>query len=322
MSNVIDIKNKFIIFDSNKIDIIIDNKDVIWFNAKEICVILKYKNTRDAIITHVDIQDKIKLEKIKTHQIINKKKHPHTIYINESGLYSLLFSCRLDICKKFKNWITKDVIPSIRKFGLYELKKKYKNKLKNTIDILSDLRKEYDKIKNNLKQEKYPNGGMFYVLQTNKEGIYKIGITEKIDKRYNTYNTSIVDNANFLFRKKIDCPIQLEMCVKSLLYKYRYRDKREFYDCELKKIIEVVKKCINVLKDNKIKRNECNLMCTICELQASCCTNNDDCKNKQTGGYNDKSITYFIHKLNICKQLYIIKIHNYSKYMQKLNSII
>jgi len=152
MSNIIDVKNKFIIFDNSKIDIIIDKKNIIWFNAKDICNVLKYKNSKDAIIKHVDKQDKIKLELINTD--INKNKHPHSIYINESGLYSLLFSCRLEICKKFKNWMTSEVIPSIRKFGFYELKKKYKSKLKNVTNILENIQKEYDKIKNNLKKRK------------------------------------------------------------------------------------------------------------------------------------------------------------------------
>lgn len=174
---------------------------------------------------------------------------PHSVYINESGLYSL--SCRLKVCKNFKLWITQDVIPSIRKYNFYELKKKYDNKIEHVKNMFNDMQKEYEKIKNNLKTEKYPNGGLFYVIKTNKDGVLKIGISEKMNKRIGTYNTSIVDNADVIYHININCPKQLELCVKSLLYKYRYKNNREFYECSLDKIKVSVKKCLKAMNENK-----------------------------------------------------------------------
>lgn len=84
-----------------------------WFVANDVCKVLGYSNPRSAISNHVFAEDK-GVENIDT----LGGKQSMTI-INESGLYSLIFSSRLDIAKKFKHWITSEVIPSIRKNGGY-----------------------------------------------------------------------------------------------------------------------------------------------------------------------------------------------------------
>jgi len=148
-------------------------------------------------------------------------------------------------------------------------------------------------------------------MVTNKEGVYKIGISEKINNRIKTYNTSIVDDANIVHRVKTKCPMQLELCVKSLLYKYRYNNKREFYECELNKIIEVVENCAKVINKNKLKRNKCEYI-------------NNKC-NQQGGNDNNvemKEIDDFINKLNICKQIYILKVQYYDQNMKEINCML
>ena len=71
-------------FEKNSIVIIIDNKDVVWFNAKQISISLGYKHAKQAIIYNVDNDDKIQLKNMNIHFEI--QQHPDTIYINESGL--------------------------------------------------------------------------------------------------------------------------------------------------------------------------------------------------------------------------------------------
>ena len=77
-----------ITFEKNRIIIIIDNNKQIWFNAKQICIALKYKQPKMAIINNVEKKDKIQLKNID----INFKvyQQPDSIYINESGLNALL----------------------------------------------------------------------------------------------------------------------------------------------------------------------------------------------------------------------------------------
>ena len=85
-----------------------------WFVGKDVAAALGYSNTRDALDRHVDIDDK--------NTVVNpdgNRGNPNMTIINESGLYSLVLSSKLPTAKKFKRWITSEVIPSIRKHGGY-----------------------------------------------------------------------------------------------------------------------------------------------------------------------------------------------------------
>ena len=107
------------------------------FVATDLATILGYSNARKAIYTHVDPEDLIKSE-IETNggcQTVN--------CVNESGLYALIFGSKLESAKRFKRWVTSEVLPSIRKTGryeapttltteeLYEIRKAVKTRAKN-----------------------------------------------------------------------------------------------------------------------------------------------------------------------------------------------
>lgn len=89
----------------------IDNEP--WFVGKDVAVALGYKNTADAIGKHVDTDDKL------TSQIAIAGQRRDVTVINESGLYSLILVSKLESAKKFKHWVTSEVLPSIRKHGMY-----------------------------------------------------------------------------------------------------------------------------------------------------------------------------------------------------------
>jgi prophage antirepressor-like protein len=85
-----------------------------YFVGKDIAEVLGYSNTRDALATHVDEEDK------NTVAISDGKRgNPNQVIINESGLYSLIFGSKLESAKQFKKWVTNDVLPTIRKTGGY-----------------------------------------------------------------------------------------------------------------------------------------------------------------------------------------------------------
>ena len=97
-----------------------------YFVGKDVASALGYKNSMDALMRHVDEDDKA----IVKHDTLGGKQQ-HTI-INESGLYSLILSSKLDSAKRFKRWVTSEVLPQIRKNGRYELEQCNKQLVKQT----------------------------------------------------------------------------------------------------------------------------------------------------------------------------------------------
>ena len=101
----------------------IDKQQNIWFRGKDVAEILGYSNLRKAIWNHVDNEDK-KLICWRTQNGGGNNsdlRGKYFTFINESGFYSLVFSSKLETAKKFKRWITSEVLPSIRKYGQYKL---------------------------------------------------------------------------------------------------------------------------------------------------------------------------------------------------------
>ena len=150
---------------------VIKYKDEIWFRSKTVAEILGYAIKRKAIREHVDPEDKRKLLELglkskqnetdpikskqnesfwlrkasgsrgsKTDPLTNNEKN--TIYINESGLYSLILRSKLESARAFKRWVTKEVLPSIRKTGKYsydDMNHKYHDSLTFKIESETDL---------------------------------------------------------------------------------------------------------------------------------------------------------------------------------------
>ena len=85
-----------------------------YFVGKDVADILGYSNTRKALIDHVDKEDK---DDVTIRDAIGRNQTMTAI--NESGLYSLILSSKMPNAKKFKRWVTNEVLPAIRKHGLY-----------------------------------------------------------------------------------------------------------------------------------------------------------------------------------------------------------
>lgn len=91
-----------------------------WFIGKDVADILGYSNVNDALKKHVDKEDKCKRDEIAIRDTIGRNQKP--VLINESGLYSLVLSSKLPSAKKFKRWVTSEVLPALRKTGQYQVK--------------------------------------------------------------------------------------------------------------------------------------------------------------------------------------------------------
>lgn len=106
-----------------------------YFVGKDVAEILGYSNTKDALASHVDSEDKeiIQRSENATFDIPSRG----LTVINESGLYSLVLSSKLPTAKKFKRWVTAEVLPSIRKHGAYITPEKIEEVLLNPDTIIN-----------------------------------------------------------------------------------------------------------------------------------------------------------------------------------------
>lgn len=130
----------------------------VWFVGKDAASLLGYKNTRQALSTHVDNEDKTSVQI----QDGGSNYKSMTVIINESGLYSLILSSKLPDAKKFKRWVTSEVLPAVRKHGAYLTPDKIEEVLLNPDTII--------KIATALKEERQKNKELTMVNQvlTNK----------------------------------------------------------------------------------------------------------------------------------------------------------
>lgn len=104
-------------FDGHPIRVVTDTNGDPWFAANEVCEVLGFGNPRQALETHVDADDVQKLDIIDSlgrRQLAN--------HVNESGMYALIFGSTKAEAKRFKKWVTSEVLPSIRKTGNYTVK--------------------------------------------------------------------------------------------------------------------------------------------------------------------------------------------------------
>lgn len=135
----------------------IDNEP--WFVGKDVAEALGYSNTRDALATHVVYEDKRIIQRSEIATLENhipKSALPMDfvsanipnrglIAINESGLYALIFGSKLESAKRFKHWVTSEILPSIRKNGIYATDNVIDNILNNPdfgIELLTKLKEE------------------------------------------------------------------------------------------------------------------------------------------------------------------------------------
>ena len=102
-------------FENTPVQTIVENNEI-FFRAAQLAELLEYKNPHDALKKHVDPDDLAKRE------IVNSvNKRAQVLFVNESGMYSLILGSKLESAKRVKRWVTSEVLPAIRKTGKYQL---------------------------------------------------------------------------------------------------------------------------------------------------------------------------------------------------------
>lgn len=154
-----------------------------YFVGKDVATILGYSDTNQAIRNHVDDEDKL------TRKFNGSGQNRSMTIINESGLYSLILSSKMPNARKFKRWVTNEVLPAIRKHGAYMTDQKAFDVVHNKNGLADLLQQAADQLKQkDIQIEKMKPKALFAdAVATSKNDIL-IGQLAKILKQ-NGYNT-------------------------------------------------------------------------------------------------------------------------------------
>ena len=126
------IEKNFLLFNGNKVHFIIDENENIWFRGIDVALLFGYKNPNDAINSHIREKYTKKLEKFSPSKTLGlnfqlTENDKRTIYINEPGFYEFAITSHMPIADPFKDWVCEEVLPTIRKKGMYKLEEKFSN---------------------------------------------------------------------------------------------------------------------------------------------------------------------------------------------------
>ncbi|GJF54325.1 BRO family protein [Staphylococcus argenteus] len=115
-----------------------------YFIGKDVADILGYTNSRKALSDHVDEEDKL------TSRIVTAGQNRNVTIINESGLYSLIFSSKLENAKRFKRWVTSEVLPTLRKTGAYQVPSDPMQALRLMFEATEETKQEIKNVKDDV----------------------------------------------------------------------------------------------------------------------------------------------------------------------------
>ena len=167
-----------------------------YFVGKDVATVLGYSNTRDALAKRVDEEDKDGVaicDSIGREQIVTA--------INESGLYSLILSSKMPNAKKFKRWVTYEVLPSIRQHGVYATDSFIKKSIEDpawAISVLQDLQAKNEQIAVQAQQisELQPKAN-YYDVVLNCKDLVTISVIAK------DYGWTAIQMNKYLNKKKV-----------------------------------------------------------------------------------------------------------------------
>lgn len=160
--------------------IIIDDEP--WFVGRDIASALGYAKPENAISKWCDSEDTLK------RGIPSNGGEQQTLVINESGMYSLIFGSKLESAKKFKKWVTSEVLPSIRKTGSYTMPQGTDGKIALLAQGHMELRQEVDEIKADLESLKMDLPLLPIEADKITEAVKKKGVSVLGGKQSNAYN--------------------------------------------------------------------------------------------------------------------------------------
>jgi len=237
--------NKILTYnDTNNVKVMGTTDDP-WFCGRDVCEILKYTNHKQALRIHVDPETKKDLKSLNSLFELNLKpthNEGQAVYINEEGLYSLIFACKLPMAKKFKKWVLKDVLPSIRKTGRYDSSQERVKSLEKKIgDLEYKLRSETVRLQktldfNRATKQAEPTEHV-YVMTTEdyqRRNKFKVGGCQTfnlVKSRLSQYNSgeSVANDHFLVYLRKTHSYRSVETTISGSLMAFRENKTKELY---------------------------------------------------------------------------------------------
>jgi hypothetical protein len=262
-NKLIDLYNHILQYNNNTVYIAFHSKTVEpYFHAKQLCLLLKYKDYHDAINKFINKKDILYLKDIvSNYKSLYKNVQGHTKFITEAGLYSLIMGSRKKEAIEIKDWITHDVMPSIRRHGEYKSNSELKKQIDELNSTIDKQKNEIGVLKHNLKKPTLKKGKVVYLLRTieitvdldTQEVIYvKFGRTKNMKARKATYDTCTKNKVQVLKEIEVDDAKNIEHCVLKKMENYRVSPRKEYFECTYNDIITQIASCIKFYENKDI----------------------------------------------------------------------
>jgi prophage antirepressor-like protein len=255
MEKIVDVENMKFMYNNENIYIIMANDDSIWFRANDVLHLLGYIDKKQALRINVENKNKKQLQELSdTYKSLYKNVQGQTLFINSEGFNNLIIKSNKPDAIEIQRWISNEVLPALAEKGRYVIGnkttaelKKVRSDFEKVLRKKKKLSKEVKKYKNNQKKLTYPKGSAIYIMRPkigSKKKIIKIGRTGNPNVRFANYNTTLPDNVQDVIVIPVVDMVGTEMCLKGLLHKYIYRERKEYYKCSIKDVLKALDTCI------------------------------------------------------------------------------
>jgi prophage antirepressor-like protein len=268
----IDLFNHIISYNEKTVYIAFDSKTFQpYFNANDICNMLGYNNSTVALKTNVPKEYTMKLSDIDpNYKRLYKNVQGNTKFLNESGLYKLIFSSRKKNAVKIIDWFTDQVLPSIRRHGEYKMSDQHKHELEQinnkfhnlVVDLRKQLKEKDDEINilhHNMKTRKHPVDNSLYLVRTievsldldrNEVISIKMGLirrsetTKNPNNRFSVLNTTTKNNVQLLKLVQIDDARTIESCVFAQMKHSLSKIKKDYINSSYNDVMRHIARCV------------------------------------------------------------------------------
>lgn len=262
---LIQLYKNLLTYDGHDVYVVFDDTEP-YFHAKQLCQLLGYVDFRDAIRTHIEKKDIYYLEDIvDDYGALYKNAQGHTKFLSEAGMMLLIMSSKHKKAKEIKDWIARDVVPAIRKYGEYIATHEYKQQIDELKIIIDAKSKEIEIQKHNLKKQKFKKESIVYILRnvddtTNLELdaeeilTLRFGKTKDVNFRKPPHDSATKDRSQIIKQIAVKDIGMIEKCVFSKLDNFRVRDNSSFLECTYNQLINTIADCVKFFENIDIDK--------------------------------------------------------------------